>query len=307
MTAGTIGDVAPAQGRRRRVSPAIPIRALQVLLWLLVVSGPAAALVGIAHLSAINSRLEVVESAAAPADPPADSRGVTGFAEMFIAAYFDAGEGSTTGLDGFVDGVALEGVQPRSWSVVRTVSLGAEELAPGYFAVMVAVELIALSSGGDPVVAPEPVGTLFYSVAVAEDESGWTVVGLPSLMPAPNRVSAPDLLVDRLDGIDDSTLADMVARFLSAYLTGDGELTRYLAPSSSIVPVHPAPFTASEVLGSGTAEDPQEGTVVGVVARANDDAGRGQILEFWLAVSQRDGRWEVTEILPAPPLATSNN
>jgi hypothetical protein len=46
---------------------------------------------------------------------------------------------------------------------------------------------------------------------------------------------------------------------------------------------------------------------VAVVARATDDAGRAQLLEFWLAVSQRDGRWEVTEILPAPPLATSSN
>lgn len=40
MTDGTVGDVAAGQGRRRRVNPAIPIRALQVLLWLLVVSGP---------------------------------------------------------------------------------------------------------------------------------------------------------------------------------------------------------------------------------------------------------------------------
>jgi hypothetical protein len=285
------------------VNPTIPIRALQVLLWLAVVSGPVTALVGIAHLAALNSRLEVVESAASAADPPADSSGAAGFAELFIAAYFDAGEDSTTGLDRFVEGVALDGVEAGSWSVVRTASLGAGEITPGYFSVMVAVELIAHTTAGDPTAPSEPVGTLFYSVAVAETDSGWTVIGLPSLMPAPNRLSAPDLLVDRLDGIDDSSLSDMVARFLSAYLAGDGELTRYLAPSSSIVPVLPAPFTTVEVLRSGMAEDPQHRTVIGVVVRASDDAGRAQLLEFWLAVSQRDGRWEVTEILPAAPLA----
>jgi hypothetical protein len=86
-----------------------------------------------------------------------------------------------------------------------------------------------------------------------------------------------------------------VARFLSAYLTSDGELTRYLAPSSPIPAVHPPPFTAVEVLRSGMAKDPQRGTVVAVVARASDDTGRAQLLE------------EVTEILSAPPLATSNN
>jgi hypothetical protein len=278
-----------------------------VLLWLLVVAGPAAALVTTAHLSTLNSRLEAIQAAAAAADPPADTPGVEGFAELFIAAYLDAGEGSATGLDPFVDGIALDGVDAGSWSAVQTTSLGATQIAPGYFAVTVAVELIAHAIRSDSTSAPVPVGTLFYSVGVAETDSGWTVVGLPSLIPAPNRATAPDLLVDRLDGIDDPDLADMVARFLSAYLIGDGELTRYLAPTSPIVPVHPAPFTAVEVLRSGMAEDQQGPAVVRAVARAIDAPGRAQLLEFWLAVSQRDGRWEVAEVLPAPPLAETAN
>jgi hypothetical protein len=288
------------------VNPAISIRALQVLLWLLVVSGPAAALVGITRLTALNSRLEVIQSAASAPDPPADSRGATGFAELFIAAYLDAGEGSTAGLDGFVDGVALEGVEPGSWSVVRTASLGTEEITPGYFAVTVAAELVAHPIGSDATSVPEPVGTLFYTIGVAETDAGWTVVGLPSLMPAPDRAGAPDLLVDQMDGINDPGLGDMLGRFLSAYLTGDGDLSRYLSPSTSIAGVQPSPFTAVEVLRSGMAKDPQGGTVVAVVARATDDTGRAQLLEFWLAVSLRDGRWEVMEILPAPPLASNN-
>ncbi len=305
MTAGTVKDVSVAGDRRRRVNPTIPIRALQVLLWLLVVSGPAAALVVSAQLSALNSRLESVLVAATAADPPADSAGVEGFAELFIAAYLDAGEDST-GLDGFVDGITLDGVEAGSWSAVRTVSLGATEIAPGYFAVTVAVNLIAHTTGSDPTSAPQSVGTFFYSVGVAETDSGWAVVGLPSLVPAPHRVSAPGLLVDRRDGIGDSSLGDMVGRFLSAYLTGDGELTRYLAPSASVAGPQPSPFTAVEVLRSGMTEDKQGGAVVAVVARAADNAGRAQLLEFWLAVSQRDGRWEVAEVLPAPPLASNN-
>lgn len=306
MTAEAVRDVSEAEDRRRRVNPAIPIRALQVLLWLLVVSGPAAALVATAQLSVLNSRLEVVQASTAAADPLADSRGAAGFAELFIAAYLDTGEDSTTGLDRFVDGVALDGVKPGSWSVMRTTSLGATEIAPGYFAVTVAVKLIAPATESDATTAPEPVGTLFYSVGVAETDSGWTVVSLPSLVPPPDRASAPDLLVDRLDGIGDPGLEDMVDRFLSAYLTGDGELTRYLAQSASVAGVQPSPFTAVEVLRSGMAEDPDGRTVVSVLARATDDGGRAQLLGFWLTVSQRDGRWEVTEVLPAPPFASNN-
>lgn len=306
MTTGTVRDVSAAEDRRRRVNPTIPIRALQALLWLLVVSGPAAALVTTAHLAALNSRLEAVQAVTAAADHPADTAGVEGLAELFIATYLDAGGGSADGLDWFVDGVALDGVDAGSWSVVRTTSLGATEIAPGYFAVTVAVELIAHATDGDS--SPlEPVGTLFYSVGVAETDSGWTVVSLPSLVPPPSRVGAPGLLIDRLDGIDDPGLEDMVGRFLSAYLTGDGELTRYLAPSASVSGVQPAPFTAAEVLRSGMAKDPGGRTVVAVTARATDDEGRPQLVEFWLAVSQRDGRWEVTEVLPAPPLADGSN
>lgn len=306
MTAGTVRDMSAAESRQRRMNPTIPIRALQALLWLLVVSGPAAALVATAQLSALNNQLEVVQAAAAAPDPSAGSSGAAGFAELFISAYLAAGEGSTTGLDTFVDDVALVGVEAGSWSVVRTTSLGATEIAPGYFAVTVAAELTAGVTDSDSTSAPAPFGTFFYSVGVTETDSGWTVVALPSLIPAPNRAIAPDLLVDRLDGTGDPGLGDMVGRFLSAYLTGDSELARYVAPSAAISPVHPPPFTDVEVLRSGMAADPQRGTVVAVVVRATDDAGRAQLLESWLAVSQRDGRWEVAEVLPAPPLASNN-
>jgi hypothetical protein len=185
VTVSTLEQASEIQARRRGISSTIRIRALQVLLWVLVVSGPVAALVVSAHLSVLSGRLEVVQGATSAADPPADTAGVEGFAELFIAAYLDAGEGSTTGLDGFVDSVALDGVEAGSWSVVRTTSLGAEEIAPGYFAVTVAVNLIAQPAGGDPTPVPQSVGTFFYSVGVAETDSGWRVVGLPALVPAP--------------------------------------------------------------------------------------------------------------------------
>jgi hypothetical protein len=45
-------------------------------------------------------------------------------------------------------------------------------------------------------------------------------------------------------------------------------------------------------------------TDVAVAVRATDSAGRAQLLEYALVVGQRDGRWEVSEMLPAPTLAT---
>ena len=42
-----------------------------------------------------------------------------------------------------MEGVALDGVASGSWSAIGTVSLGAEELSPGYFAVTVVIWALA--------------------------------------------------------------------------------------------------------------------------------------------------------------------
>ena len=274
--------------RRWDLNPILTVRFLRVVLWLLVISGPATALLVAARVSATSERLDVVSDRTADR-PPAATAGAEGFAELFVAAYLGSGEGST-GLDGFLDGVSLEGVEGGQWSATRTASLGAEELAVGYYAVTVAAE-----------------GTWFFSVGVTQTPTGWTVTGLPSLIPAPSSVEAPDLLVDRLESVGpDPGIEDLLSRFLSAYLAGDGELTRYVSPSSEIVAVQPPPFALVEVVRAGLAATVDGPRHIAAIARATDSAGRTQLLEYSLVVSQRDSRWEVSDLLPAPPLRSAN-
>jgi hypothetical protein len=52
----------------------------------------------------------------------------------------------------------------------------------------------------------------------------------------------------------------------------------------------------------GTPDGPVE---VSVRVRGTDADGRTQILEYALVVELRDGRWEVSRLLPAPTLAPS--
>lgn len=286
-----------------RLSPTLTIRFLHVVLWLLVVSGPATALLVAARLSALDQRLDVITSSTA-SEPPAATAGAEGFAELFIAAYLSAGEDST-GVDQVLDAVSLDEVEGGQWSVTRTASLGAEEVAPGYFAVAVAAEIVSNHDDADGAPLWVSQGTWFFTVGVAETPTGWTVTGLPSLIPAPTIVEAPELLVDRLEGVEPG-IEELLSRFLAAYLTGEGELARYVAPSSAIVPVQPPPFADVEVVAAGMAATLDAGTQVAAVARATDLAGRTQLLEYSLAVSQRDGRWEVSALLPAPPLQATN-
>ena len=98
-----------------------------------------------------------------------------------------------------------------------------------------------------------------------------------------------------------------MAAFLAAYLTGVGDLGRYTVPESSLVPVEPAPFVTVEIIRSGSATSVDGTQHVAALVRATDAAGRGQVLEYSLVVSQRDGRWEVAELLPAAPLSNESD
>ena len=306
MTADGTRDALPRKrGFSHWVSPLFTVRMLQVVLWLLVVSGPVAAALLATQVSALGDRLETVGGQQAVVNPPPDTIGVEGFAELFVAAFLGAGEGSPKSLATFLDDPLFDGTADGSWFATRTVSLGARQIGPGYFAVTVAAEVVATDEESDEPTVWVPVGTLFYSVGVAESETGWAVTGLPTLIAAPTRAIPPELLLGRLDGFDGAPgLEEMMPRFLAAYLTGDGELARYMAPASPIVRVQPPPFVSVEVLKAGFIDAPDGSQQVAIVVRATDAAGRVQLLEYALMVEQRDGRWEVSELLPAPTLAS---
>ena len=303
MTADGAGETLPGRrGTSHWGSPLLTVRVLQVVLWLLVASGPVAAVLLATQVSTLGGRLEAVDGQVAVEVPP-DTTGVEGFAELFIAAFLSAGEDSAEALAPFLDGALLDGVADGSWFATRTTSLGAREIGPGYYAVTVAAEAIAANSTSDGEGVWVPVGTRFYTVGVAETETGWAVTGLPTLITAPARSVRPELWVGRLDGLDGAPgLDEMVARFLAAFLAGDGELARYTAPASHIVAVQPPPFVNVEVLNAGFVETADGSLQVVVVVRATDAAGRVQVLQYALVVEQRDGRWEVSELLLAPPL-----
>ncbi len=304
MTANGVSEtLAEQRSISRWVSPLLTVRVMQVALWLLVVSGPVAAVLLSTHVSALAGRLEVIGNEAT-VEVPSDTSGAEGFAELFIAAYLDAGEDSPEALSLFMNGASLDGMVGGSWVATRTASLGAREIAPGYFAVTVAAEVVGADPESDQGAVWVPVGIRFYSVGVTETGAGWVVTGLPTLVPAPRRAAPPELLVGRFDGLDAAPgLEEMVARFFAAFLVGDGELARYTAPSSQIVAVQPAPFARVEILQTGLVNTPDGHQHVAVVVRATDTDGRVQVLEYAFIVEQRDGRWEVSELLPAPSLA----
>ena len=288
----------------RRPGTLLWIRVFRAVLWLLVLAGPVMAGVVAVQVAGLSDRIEVMGERTV-VEPPADSAGAEGFAELFVAAFLSFDE--DTELAAPLDASPVR-AEEQDWLAARTVSLGAEEMAPGYFAVTVAADLRAKDPDASEQPSWLPVGTRFYTVGIVETGSGWVATGPPSLVTTPSAGIPPELLVERLAGLSDVPgLEEAVTRFLAAYLTGDGELTRYTSPGSPLSAVQPPPFAAVEIVEAGSvlASDGDRQVVALVVG--TDGSGRTQLLEYALMLSERDGRWEVAELLPAPSLATAND
>ncbi len=108
-----------------------------------------------------------------------------------------------------------------------------------------------------------------------------------------------------------------VQQFLAALTAGTGEISRYIAPGTSLRAISPAPYKSVKVVDlvsdrdfSGEAADkaPADGIKIRVLATAelsvtSTDSVTGQ---YPLTLTSRGGRWEVSAVdssplLPAPP------
>lgn len=247
--------------------------ALRVALWILVAAGPVGAAAVWTQLESIDGQLQALADQASSTQL-VDTSEVAGMAELAVADFL------------------ADAVTSEESMVVTTVSLGVEEVAVDYWAVTIAAARV----GADV----EDGLVHFYLVAVVDNGSGWAVAGPPALVAGPVAAERPDVAV-AMTGIDDANVEQATEAFLAAYLTGDGDVTRYTPPGSRLTPVTPAPFVAVEVVDAGSTSH-DEGRLVVVTVEATDPAGGVQALRYSIVLADRGGRWEVTELLPAPPL-----
>ena len=97
-----------------------------------------------------------------------------------------------------------------------------------------------------------------------------------------------------------------VAQFLNAYLSGTGDVSRYLTPGVSLPSLTPAPYALVRLDDvRGLSDDPgadRDGNTLRVLAFATASVTDKQTASFVYALSltARAGRWEITSIDPAP-------
>ncbi|MGW4274337.1 conjugal transfer protein [Streptomyces similanensis] len=144
----------------------------------------------------------------------------------------------------------------------------------------------------------------YYAVPVAFDSTGssFTVPGAPGVVAGPARAEVPKSSYTVT--VPEGGLSSAVGEFLTAYLTGAGEVDRYLAPGVNLTAVSPAPYTAVAVQQVSAVDEAAaaeqvlaDGTRVRVLAsvEARDATGRWP-LAHERTLKARSGRWEVAAL-----------
>ena len=280
---------AQLEAMRRRV------RLSRVAVWTVIAAGPIA--LGVAVASTPTT------VAAAPAAKPTTVRTATsaadpgGYAQVFVGAWLRSNANDETSAQARLAHSMAPDVElpnpaadaqsaPGSVMAVRSAQRGASAWS---------VTVAAQYANGS---------VRYYAVPVAADSTGasFTVTGAPGVVAGPARAEVPKSSYGV--SVPEGDLSSAVGQFLTAYLTGAGEVDRYLAPGVQLTAVSPAPYSAVAVQEVSAVEEaaaaeqvPGDGTTVRVLAsvEARDATGRWP-LAYELMLKARSGRWEVAAL-----------
>ncbi|MEU9272466.1 conjugal transfer protein [Streptomyces sp. NPDC048251] len=281
MAAGARLEKMRRRVRLWRLALFTAIAAGPVALGVAVVSGPTT-------VAAFPSdKPTPVRTAAAAVDP-------AGYAQVFVDVWLRSSADADSAQARLAQSLApdvdlpdpLAGAQPKPATVtaVRSAQQG-----DGEWAVTVAAQYAD--------------GRLrYFVVPVSADASGasFTVSGAPAVVAGPARAAVGESPFG-VSVASDGDLSLALGEFFGAYLTGAGQVDRYLAPGVNLSAVSPAPYVAVSVQQVSAVEEaaaaeqvPADGAKVRVRVQveARDADGRWPLV-YELALLARSGRWEV--------------
>ncbi|MCX4411203.1 conjugal transfer protein [Streptomyces sp. NBC_01764] len=289
---------APMAAGARLESMRRRVRLSRLVVLSALAAGPVALCVAVASTpttvqAATPSKPAGVRTAAVVADPG-------GYAQLFVSVWLRSSADDATGAQARLAqsmapdvelpvpaSAAAAGAQSKPESVTAVRSAQREG---GTWSVTVAAQY---ANGS----------VRYYAVPMAADPAGasFTVTGAPGVVAGPARTEVPKSSYGVT--VPEGDLSSAVGEFLAAYLTGAGEVDRYLAPGVRMSAVSPAPYTTVSVQQVSALEEaaagqvPADGTKVRVLAQveARDSGGRWP-LGYELTLKARSGRWEVAAL-----------
>ncbi|WP_327575447.1 conjugal transfer protein [Streptomyces sp. NBC_00145] len=314
-------------------SVAVATNVVRRLAWALLISGP---LLG--GWAIVSQPAAGAHPAPAVQSSSGDTTGPGGFAEMYVAAFLRAGEGSQGELAAFyprAEDLELGG-KPDAVQVGQIAAVRVTEVATGrYWSVTVAARVLepAAKNTANSTARQQPLIRMrFFQVPVEADRDGGPLAALA----LPAEISAPTGSAPKAELAYSSPLpaqasdpaVDTLNQFFAAYLSGSGELGRYLSPGTHLSAVRPAPYrsaTVTQVAVENAFQDRDGDGRIGAPAgrerlrlmvdiKAARPDGIARPLSYALTLAGRDGRWEVASLndtpqitLPDLPAAPSNS
>lgn len=287
----------PIASATEQVASTLAARAATIALMSCLVAGPVGLVAG--GLALVQSTQPVVPVQSALVDHSNDRAVVGEFAQRVVVAWLTSTRDHPEQLSALVPGaqaaslplVAFGASDPTVSSIQST---------SGVWSVTVAVTV----SDSRPSSARR-----FFQVPVILAGTNVSAATLPSPVSGPPVVSGADLGY-QVQASAAGPVASTVAQFLGAYLTGAGDVTRYITPGVQLTAISPAPYTSVRVtdlrcdLGVDTTTTPTDGTVLRLLVSADATATVKQTLSvsYALTLRARAGRWEVAALDPAPAL-----
>lgn len=293
---------------RWTAGPALATKGASGLLWTALLTGPTALLLA---LSGVLGSAPPVSAPAAPAiDRVGEQAVVAEFAGRLVTLWLTSVRGQEAQLDPLLRGVQVS-LPQVAWSAGPITVADQRRLPDGTWMVVMAATV-------GPAGASPPAGTAgaagvvrYFQVPVHLDAGGPVALALPAPVAAPGVAAQPPRLDYRYRATQDDPVAVSVQQFLAALLAGDGDVTRYLSPGTTISPVTPAPYTSVTVTDIATdleliagAAAPADGTQLRalITATAIGDPEQQASVQYPLTLTVRGGRWEITTIDATPAL-----
>ncbi|TRV81760.1 conjugal transfer protein [Streptomyces sp. 130] len=323
------------------------------VVWMLVVAGPLLGFFAVALAGSSKGATSAAERSRTESAPSAT--GPSGFAELYVAAYLAAGEGTEDDLLPYYSEPVTLANEPGSRTASDVVTVAARQAEEGYWSVTVAARVsakdkagkmrdrgmhyyrVGVQVSGTPdaggTIAPSPAAPDPAPSAVRSSPAApasptptgsasapaprgpatlYAATSLPAEVNAPASAQHGGLVYGTGRGpSSEDPVSDTVSRFLAAYLTGQGELNRYVSPGLQVTAISPAPYESTLVTGvrddaPQDADDtvPQDGTQRHVLVSVSaTTGGQDYLLSYALTLTTRDGRWEVASFDPAPVLS----
>jgi hypothetical protein len=277
--------------------PALATKAATVGLWAMLLAGPAGLLVG--GVALVSAAQPASRDAVTSVDQSRDRAAAGEFAQRLVVTWLTSSRGQENNLVSL--GQSSNVTLPEVPFTAMDPTVSSIQQVSGVWSVTVAVTVADQS---------KTQARRFYQVPILVSGGGTvTALSLPAPVAAPPVGSSVQLGYQfQVDAT--GPVAQTVAQFLGAYVAGQGDVTRYVSPSTQISSVLPAPYTAvtvTDLLGDtdlDTSGTPKDRTRLRVLVSADVTADDKQQLSvaYALTLVARAGRWEVAAIDPVPAL-----